>query len=220
MKPFTLLVGLLLIVGCSSDDNSAPPEMPAVPGATNTEFVIGTSAYVTPNAYLLVDDAAGDYERSFTFVFSNGDIVEDATNEIAFETSTTHFSKVTCNLIATSTTLDATPFFVWEPQTNPNGFLNIIMNGNNNSQFGIASFSNTSAIGGQTFGQPSGGTIYNHTALADGDGSNGNLFTINARTFDLTTMTGTIDCSYSYVDDNNMTVTGVFVGNFEILTAY
>ena len=58
----------------------------AVPGSTDTEFVIGTTAYVTPKAYLLVDDATGDYERSFSFVFSDGEIVEDATSEIAFET--------------------------------------------------------------------------------------------------------------------------------------
>ncbi len=220
MKSLPLLVCLVLIVGCSSDDNSTAPAALAVPGATNTEFVIGTTAYVTPKAYLLVDDAAGDFERAFTFVFSNGDIVEDGTNEIAFETSTTHFAKVTSNLMATSVTLDATPFFAWDPQSNPNGFLMYIMNGNNYSQFGIGSFSNTSSIGNQTFGQPGGGSIYNHTALADGDGSNGNLFTVNSRTFDLTTMTGTIDCSYSYVDDNNTTVTGVFIGDFEILTAF
>jgi hypothetical protein len=191
-----------------------------MPGNSNTEFVIGTDAYITPKAYLLVDDANGDYERSFSFVFTDGDIVEDATDQISFETTTTVFTKITCNLIATKPTLAETSFFIWDPQSNPNGFLSIIMDGHNTSQYGIANFTNTYAVVNQTFGQPNDGTIHNHTALPDGDSANGNLFTINARTFDLNTMTGTIDCSYTYVDDNNVTVTGVFVGNYEILTAF
>jgi hypothetical protein len=57
-----------------------------IPRATNTEFIIGNNAYVTTKAFLLVDDAIGDFERSYTFVFSDGDIVVDAYDEIAFET--------------------------------------------------------------------------------------------------------------------------------------
>lgn len=192
-----------------------------VPGNTNTEFVIGSDAYITPKAYMLVDDASldGEYDREFTFMFTDGDIIEDATNEIAFETTTTVFTKVTCNLVFTSPTLAATPFFVWDPQTNPNGFVSIIMSGNNYSRFGVANFTNTVSVGSQTFGQPSDGTLLNHTALPQGSGET-NLLTINARTFDLNTMTGTIDCSYTYVDDNGVTVSGVFVGNYEILTAF
>lgn len=192
-----------------------------VPGGTNTEFVIGPDAYVTPKAYLLVDDASldGEYDREFTFVFTDGDLIEDSNNEIAFETATTVFTKVTCNLIATKPTLAETPFFIWDPQTNPNGFVSIVMSGNNYSRYGVSSFTNTLSVGSQTFGQPSDGTLHNHTALPQGSGPT-NLLTINARTFDLTTMTGTIDCSYSYMDDNGVTVTGVFVGNYEILTAF
>ncbi len=192
-----------------------------VPGGTSTEFVIGSDAYVTPKAYLLVDDASvdGEYDREFTFVFTDGDIVEDAANEIAFETSTTFFTKVTCNLVFTSPTLAGTPFFTWDPQTNPNGFVSIVMSGNNYSRFGVSNFSNTFQVGSQTFGQPSDGALFNHTALPQGSGVT-NLLTINARTFDLNAMTGTIDCSYSYVDDNGETISGVFVGNYEILTAF
>jgi hypothetical protein len=192
-----------------------------IPGNTNTEFVIGSDAYVTPKAYLLVDDASvdGEYDREFTFVFTDGDIVEDTTNEIAFETTTTVFTKVTCNLVFTSPTLDGTPFFTWDPQTNPNGFVSIVMSGNNYSRYGVTNFSSNFQAGSQTFGQPSDGTLLNHTALPQGSGT-GNLLTINARTFDLNTMTGTIDCSYSYVDDNGVTVTGVYVGPYDILTAF
>lgn len=218
MKKLAYTFALVFIFNCSSDNG--PNNAPAIPGDTNTEFVIGNNAYVTPKAYLLVDDAAGDYDRAFSFVFTDGNLIEDATNEIAFETSTTNFTKITCNLIATKPTLAETPFFVWDPQSNPNGFINIVMDGHHLSQFGISNFSNTNTMGNLTFGQPSNGTIYNHTALADGDSSNGGLFTINSRTFDLNTMTGTIDCSYSYVDDNNVTITGVYIGTYEILTAF
>lgn len=220
MNKILCLSAIVLIMGCSADDNVSTPTPPAMPGATSTEFVIGTNAYVTPKAYLLVDDASGDFERSFSFVFSNGDIIEDANDQIAFETSTTHYTKITCNLIATKPTLAETAFFIWDPQSNPNGFLNIIMEGNNYSEHDITTFTNTYTAGAQTFGQPDISTLFNHTGFPDGDLPHGHVFTINSRTFDLNTNTGTIDCSYSYKDDNNVTINGVFVGNFEILTAF
>ncbi|MFH6602345.1 cadherin repeat domain-containing protein [Maribacter algicola] len=220
-----------MITASVTADNAANPAIVTIdlndlfesttPGNSNTEFVIGSDAYVTPKAYLLVDDASIDmeYDREFTFVFTDGDIVEDASNEIAFETTTTVFTKVTCNLIATKPTLAETPFFIWDPQTNPNGFVSIVMSGNNYSRYGVSNFTNTMSVGSQTFGQPADGTLHNHTALPQGSGTS-NLLTINARTFDLNTMTGTIDCSYSYVDNNGVTVSGVFVGSYEILTAF
>lgn len=192
-----------------------------IPGATQTEFVVGPDAYVTPKAYLLVDDASidGEFDREFTFVFTDGELIEDTADEIAFETTTTVFTKVTCNLIATKPTLTETPFFTWDPQTNPNGFVSIVMSGDNYSRFGIANFSNTYSIGNQTFGQASDGTLHQLTALPQGSGT-GNLLTINSRTFDLNTMSGTIDCSYSYTDDTGLSINGVFVGTYEILTAF
>lgn len=217
MKKLTYIFAAILIVSCSSDNNPAP-EAIAIPGDTNTEFVIGTNAYVTPKAYLLIDDAAGDYEREFTFVFSDGDIIEDASNEIAFETTTTNYSKITCNLISTVVNEADIPIFVWPNQNSP---VNIIMEGNNFSEYGISSYMNTYSSGGQTFGQVDASTLFNHTGQAGGNISHPtHLFTVNSLTFDLTAKTGTIDCTYNYEDDNNVLITGVFVGNFEILTAF
>jgi hypothetical protein len=224
-KIFSLLA-IVFSIGCSSDINvleeivEPTPELQAVPGDTDTEFVIGANSYVTPKAYLLVDDAVGDFERAFTFVFSDGDIIEDGSQEIAFETTTTNYTKITCNIIATKPTLAETSYFVWDPQTNPNGYLDIVMEGNNYSEHDITSFTNTSTVGTQTFGQIDASISYDHVAFPNGDSAHGHVFRINARTFDLATNTGTIDCSYSYVDDNNVTITGVFIGNYEILTAF
>ena len=94
------------------------------------------------------------------------------------------------------------------------------MDGNHYSEHNITAFTNTTTIGRQTFGQPDTSTFYNHTVFPEGDAADGHFFTINARTFDLNTNTGTIDCSYNYEDDNSVTISGVFVGNYEILTVF
>ncbi len=220
MKKIFYLCAIIIIHSCASDNNEPTPVLQSVPGDTDTEFVIGTNAYVTPKAYLLVDDAAGDYDRAFTFVFSDGEIIEDATNQIAFETSTTHYTKITCNLITTKPTLAETSFFVWDPQGNPLGYLDIIMEGQHSSEHDITGFTNTTPVGTQTFGQIASSIAYDHVGFPDGEAAHGHVFRINARTFDLATNTGTIDCSYSYEDGSGVVVSGVFVGNFEILTAF
>lgn len=220
MKKVLLLFAIIIIESCSSEANEPAPVIQALPGDTNTEFVIGNNAYVTQKAYLLVDDAAGDFDRSFSFVFSDGDIIEDANNQIAFETTTTHYTKISCNIIATKPTLAETPFFVWDPQSNQLGYLNIIMEGNHSSQHDITGFTNTTTVGTQTFGQIATGIAYDHVGFPNGEIAHGHVFRINSKTFDLATNTGTIDCSYSFEDDAGVVVTGVFVGNFEILTAF
>lgn len=211
-----LLFGFAIItIGCSSDETT-PPAI-ALPGDTNTEFVIGTNAYVTTNAYLLLDDAAGDYDREFSFVFTDGSLIEDATNGIAFETSTTHFSKITSNLIATSTTRAQLPIFTWT--TNPP--TSIIMEGNNYTNTDITAFSGTSSVGSSTYGQVATSTSYSHMGQAQGNIDHPtHIFTVNSITVDLAAGTGTIDCTYNYDDDSGINVTGVFVGTYEILTAF
>ncbi len=191
----------------------------AVPGGTDTEFVIGTDAYVTPKAYLLLDDAAGGFEREFSFVFTNGDVVEDATNGIAFETTmTTHFSKITCNLIGMSMTEAQLPIFTW-PVQNP--AVSIVMEGNNYTHIDITAFNNPSMVGGLSFGQVDTSTNYPHLGQALGSLNHPtHLLTVNSITVDLTAGTGTIDCSYNYDDDNGINISGVFVGSYEILTAF
>jgi len=196
-----------------SDVNEA-----AVPGATDTEFVIGTDAYVTPKAYLLLDDAAGDFEREFSFVFANGEIIEDMTNGIAFETSTSHFTKITCNLIGMSMTEAQLPIFTWPAQNSPTS---IIMEGNNYTNTDVMTFSNTTVVGGLSFGQVATSSNYSHTGQVQGNISHPtHLFTVNSITVDLATGTGTIDCTYNYDDDNGINISGVFVGTYEILTAF
>ncbi|MFC4636071.1 hypothetical protein ACFO3O_19330 [Dokdonia ponticola] len=227
MKKVMYLFASIIIASCSTDNDPTPeaepmpdpePEVVAVPGDTDTEFVIGTDAFVTTQAYLLLDDAAGDYDREFSFVFTDGTVIEDSVNGIVFETSTTHFSKITCNLIATSASPAQLPIFVW-PVQNPG--VNIIMEGNNYAHTEITSFSNTSMVGGLSYGQVGTSTSYSHTAEAQGDLVHPtHLFTVNSITVDLAAGTGTIDCSYTYEDDNNVTITGVYVGSYEILTAF
>lgn len=227
MKNLIYLFVFILIASCSTDNDPTPevqpipepePEVIAVPGDTDTEFVIGTEAFVTPQAYLLLDDATGDYDREFSFVFTDGTVIEDNTNGIAFETSTTHVTKITCNLIATSVDPAQLPVFVW-PVQNPG--VNIIMEGANYTHTAITSFSNTSMVGGVSYGQVGTATSYSHTGQAQGAIAHpSHLFTVNSITVDLNAGTGTIDCSYTYEDDNNVTITGVYVGTYDILTAF
>lgn len=216
-----LLFVVLLAFNCGSDDNANTTPQ-SLPGDTNTEFVIGTDAYVATNAYLLLDDATLDneYDRTFTFVFSDQDIVEDSANEIAYNTSTTHFTKFTCQLIATVTNEADIPLFTWT-NTLP---VNILAEGNHYSSTGISSFNNTIMVSGNNYGQPDVVTnSYNHSALGIGSTAHdtpNHLLEINAFTYDLTARTGTIDCTYTYRDDNGVLVEGVYVGNYNILTAF
>lgn len=216
MKKLTYIFILTLFLNCSSDNN--PSLQPAaIPGDTNTEFVIGTNAYVTPNAYLLLDDAVGDYDREFSFVFTDGNLVEDATHGIAFETSTTHFTKVTCNLIATSATQAQLPIFTWT--TNPP--TNIIMGGNNYSHTDITSFNDTNTIGGIDYGQVELSNSYSYAGQPQGNIEDpSHVFTVENITVDLNAGTGTIECRYNYDDDNGVNVNGVYVGTYQILTAF
>lgn len=190
----------------------------AVPGNTDTEFVIGMNAYVTPNAYLLLDDAVGNFEREFSFVFTDGAIIEDTANGIAFETTTDHFTKVTCNLIGMSMSEAQLPIFTW-PMQNPS--TSIIMEGNNYTNIDITAYNNTATVGGLSFGQVGTSTQYSHSGQAQGNISHPtHLFTVNSITVDLVAGTGTIDCSYNYDDDNGTNINGVYVGTYEILTAF
>ncbi len=209
VSPATVTINL-------NDLNETP--IVAIPGATDTEFVIGTDAFVTPKAYILLDDAAGGYEREFSFVFTDGAVIEDAANGIAFETATTHFTKITCNLIATSATQAQLPIFVW-PVQNPS--TSIIMEGNNFTNTSITSFNDIASVGGVSFGQVDTSINYSHTGQAQGSISHlTHLFTVNSITVDLAAGTGTIDCTYFYEDDNNVSISGVYIGTYEILTAF
>lgn len=212
-----ILFASIFVFNCSSDNNPSPVAPAAIPGDTETEFVIGTDAYVTPNAYLLLDDAAGDYDREFSFIFSDGIVIEDITNGVAYETSTSFFTKITCNLIATSATQAQLPIFTWT--TNPP--TNIIMEGNNYTHTNISSFSDTVTVGGLDFGQVELSTEYSHLGQAQGNIDHPtHLFTVNNITVDLAAGTGTIECRYNYDDDNGTNINGVYVGTYEILTAF
>jgi hypothetical protein len=210
VNPATITINL-------NDLNETP--LTGIPGDTDIEFVIDTDAFITPKAYLLLDDAAGDYDREFSFVFTDGTIIEDATNNgIAFETSTTHFTKITCNLIAASATQAQLPIFLW-PTQNPG--ISIIMDGNNYTNTAITAFSNIATVGGMSFGQVDTATNYSHLAQAQGNISHPtHLFTVNSITVDLAAGTGTIDCTYTYDDDNGVNISGIYVGTYEILTAF
>lgn len=218
MKKLTYIFAAIFILNCSSDNNPTPaPAVLAIPGDTDTEFVIGTDAYVTPNAYLLLDDATGNYDREFSFVFTDGNLIEDAVNGIAFETSTTHFSKITCNLIATSATQAQLPIFSWT--TNPP--TNIIMEGNNYTHTNISSFSDTVTVSNVDYGQVELSSEYSHLGQAQGNIDHPtHLFTVESITVDLAAGTGTISCRYNYDDDNGTNISGVYIGTYEILTAF
>lgn len=218
MKTFSLLLAVLVLTSCSSDNEPVASPVKSTPGATSTEFVVEGQAYVTPNAYLLLDDAIGDYDREFSFVFTDGLVIEDPVDGIAFEATTTYITKITCNLIATVPTQAQLPIFVW-PSQNPT--TNIIMEGNNYTYTNIGSFNVTNNVGGIDYGQIELADGYEHTAQPQGNIDHPtHLFTVESLTVDLTTGTGTIRCRYNYDDDNGINISGVYVGAFEILTAF
>lgn len=217
MKTISILFTAMVLLSCTAEQEPVL-ELKSTPGATQTEFVVEGQAFVTPNAYLLIDDAAGDYDREFSFVFTDATVIEDpATSGVAYEVTTMNFAKITCNLMATVPSAAQLPIFVW-PNQNPG--VNIIMEGNNYAHTNIGSFNVTNNVGGIEYGQVELSDSYEHTALPQGAiGNPADLFTVEDITVDLATGTGTIRCRYSFIDDNGIEISGTYVGSYEILTA-
>lgn len=80
----------------------------------------------------------------------------------------------------------------------------------------ITNYNGVYNYGGVQYGEPDDTTAVIYEVGATGNGT----LDVISFTVDLTTRTGTIDCNYTFLDNNNQTITGVFIGSFDILNEF
>lgn len=191
----------MLIVTCKKDDDSARDN--------DNKFTIQGTDYQTPNGYLLLDDGPS-YTNSFGLVFLEGTMREDNTNGSSISTDTNHgivvfvkfgTSNVSSEQAITNNIIDNTTYPVDDETT---------------AIKDIITYNNTYTYGGVQYGDPEDATATTYVVNASGSGS----LIINTFTVDLVARTGNVDCTYSFVDDNGVNVTGQFDGTFEIINEF
>jgi len=104
LKTIITILTLALFFNCEINDDVLPGPPPPL---SNNEFTIGTNAYDTTDAYLLLDDGP-NYTEAFALTFINGKMREDTTNGISLETSTTQGVVLWVNFSNGTVTTDRT----------------------------------------------------------------------------------------------------------------
>ncbi len=204
IKILVVLV-LTLFFNCEADD---PAPLSPPPLSTNS-FSISSVQYDTDQAYLLLDDGP-QYNDGFGLVFINGNMIEDNVNGASVETTTTQGAVLWVEFSNTDVTSE-------QAVTNQ-----IINNSNFNLDretsaiTNITNYTDTFVDNGVQYGEPdeTNATIYEIGLTGNGS------INIISFTVDLVTRTGNIDCSYTFLDENNNTVSGVFTGSFGIINEF
>jgi hypothetical protein len=194
-KLATLFLTLLLL-SCGDDDNT--------PTSTN-EFTISGTDYATPNGYLILDDGPS-FTNAFMLGFIDGILIEDNVNGSSISTNTTQGIVLQVDFGGSNVSSEQDVII--------NNSTTYILTDETTALTNISSFSDTHIINGVTYGEPDNANYFEL-------GLNGNgTVTINNITIDYLARTGTVDCTYSFVDDNGVTVNGQFDGNFEIINEF
>ena len=201
MKNFTKILAILLlgiiIFGCGNDKDDI--------NTLNEEnkFEINSTDYSTSNGYLLLDNGP-TYTNGFAFAFLDEPMVEHNGNTVPVSTK---------HAVAIFVSLGQTPVSTEQDITNT-----II----SNSTFtldddslaitNISNFTNTYTLGNVQYGEidDTNATVFDINMLAN------NSLNINSFSVDLAARTGTVDCNYSFIDLNGVTISGSYNGNFEI----
>ena len=205
MKYLKSILALLVITSLS---NCSPDEAPPQPLGNNVFNIAGTQ-YDTNHGYLLLDDGP-QYNDAFGLCFINGILREDNINGSSIETTTTHGVVLWIELsnAIVNSEQDVTNQIVNNSSFNLDSETTAITN--------IVNFHDTYTYNGVLYGEPDDSTSILYEIGATGNGHvNINSFTVN-----LTTRTGTLDCDYSFIDDNNHTITGAFNGSFDIINEF
>lgn len=198
MKKITLLLLTLLIISCgSNDDNNSP--------STTNKFTIQNTDYETPNAYLQLDNGPS-YGNYFSLVLINGLMLQDTVRGNLLSTNTTH-----------GVTLSVR--FGNSPVNSEQAITNNITNGavlnlsdDARAITNLTSYSNIITHNGVQYGDTDASTANLYEINNTGNGT----VTINSFTVDLTARTGTVDCTYTITDENNVVITGSYNGTFKV----
>ncbi len=202
LKKLALLTAILILtVGCKKDDDSAKED--------ENKFTIQGTDYETLNGYLLLDDGPS-YTNSFGLVFLEGTMREDNINGSSISTDTNHGIVVFVEFGNTNVNSEqAITNMIIDNSTYP-------VDDETTAITDIISYTDTYMNGGIQYGNPDDATATLYVVNATGSGS----LTINTFTVDLSARTGTVDCSYTFLDDNGANVSGQFDGTFEIINEF
>lgn len=204
MKTLKSLLVLLTVCILTSCETPEPMGLPPI----NNDFEIANVAYPTPNAYLMLDDGP-PYTNIAAFAFLNGTLVETSTGGIAASTDTSHAAVLAVRFGSGTVPTEA-------DITNSITNTVHILDGETEFLTNVSTFTNTYMVGSIEYGQPDENSA-NHFTL---DTTGGGSINILSLTVDLVARTGTILCTYTLVDDNNVPITGTYQGNFTIINNF
>lgn len=198
LKKITFLLLTVLIVGCSSNNNSNSP--------TNTnKFTIQNTDFSTPNAYVLVEDNPTP-EDAFFLGFLDGTLAMDPVN------TTTLTSTNTNNLVVLLVNHGGT--VSGQQNINLNAGQTYSLDKQDSAVLtNIGAFTNLATINGSQYGEPDG----TQSTVSEIENTGSGTVTINTLTIDYVAKTGTIDCNYTITDDNGVSISGSYSGNFNII---
>lgn len=196
-----LTVILTLIINCKKDEESTRDN--------ENKFTVEAADYLTPNGYLLLDDGPS-YTNSFGLVFLEGTMREDNINGSSISTDTNHGIVLWVDFGNTNVNSEqAITNNIIDNSTYP-------VNDETTAITDIITYTNTYMDGGIQYGDPDDASATLYVVNATGSGS----LTINTFTVDLVARTGTVDCTYAFLDDNGVNVSGQFDGSFDIINEF
>lgn len=197
LKKIIFLLLAVVVVSCGSDDNNTT--------LTTNKFTVQNTDFATPNAYVLVEDNPTP-EDSFFLTFLDGNLAfEPVTTNTLVSTNTSNFVIL---LVSNGGTVSG------QQNININAGQTYTLNKQNSAVLtNIGAYTDLATINGGQFGEPDGtqSTVYKIENTGNG------TVTINTLTIDYVTKTGSIDCNYSITDDNGVSITGSYTGNFSII---
>ncbi|AJR04749.1 hypothetical protein [Siansivirga zeaxanthinifaciens] len=205
MKYLKSILALLVI---TSLFNCSPDEAPPQPLGNNAFNIAGTQ-YDTNHGYLLLDDGPS-FNDGFGLTFVNGVMIEDNTNGISLQSSTTQGVVLWVNFSNAQVNSEQA---VTYQITNNTTF---VLDEETTAITDIINYDDVYSYNGIQYGDPDDATAIIYEVGATGNGT----LDIISFTVDLTTRTGTINCNYTFVDNNNTTITGAFNGSFDIINEF
>lgn len=201
IKNFLIIMIITLVLSsCKKEDNT--------PSSTN-KFSIENTEYITPNAYLLLDDGPL-YTNGFGIVLLEGTMREDNINGSSISTDTDYGLVLWVTLGFTQVSSESA---ITNQITNNSTFT---LNDETRAITNITLYTNTYMSGGVQYGDPDDDSAMLYDINTGGSYS----LMVNTFSVNLTDRNGTIDCTFSFRDDNNNLVSGSYNGSFEIINEF
>ncbi|HIP49600.1 MAG TPA: hypothetical protein EYG92_11625 [Lutibacter sp.] len=189
---------LLFNISCKKDVEDTPQAL--------NEFTVQGADYLTPNAYLILDDGPSVYTNGFMLAFLEGTMREDSTNGSSISTDTNHGIAL---VVMHGGTVNSEQAVVINNTT-------YALDDETSTLTNITNYTNTYTHNGIQYGDPDD-TGANEYIINNGTGGS---VIINSINIDYVARNGTIDCSYDFLDENNVRVIGQFLGSFEIINEF